>query len=40
MREKGNRLKEKTVIPVVHLGKVEMLLKRLSGKELSGRPVF
>jgi hypothetical protein len=40
MREKGNRLKEKTVIPVVAIGKVEMLPKRLWDKELTNCPVF
>jgi hypothetical protein len=40
MREKGNSLKEKTVIPVVPVGKVEMLPKRVWDKELTGCPVF
>jgi hypothetical protein len=40
MREKGDRLKEKTVVPVVHLGKVEMLPKSLWDKDLTGCPVF
>jgi hypothetical protein len=38
--EKDGRLKEKTVVPVVPGGKVEILPKRLWGKELTGTPVF
>jgi hypothetical protein len=38
--EKGNRLKEKPVVPVVQAGKVEKLPKRLCGMELKHHPVF
>jgi hypothetical protein len=38
--EKGKRLKEKTVTPVVPGGKVEMRPKRLQDKKLRGWPLF
>jgi hypothetical protein len=40
IRKKDKRLKEKTVIPVVQIGKVDIQPKRLWGLDLMGCCVF